>query len=302
MKQLMLMGNLAWSIGCYEPCKNGYGRAADNLCYPLADDPVAPCGDGYARNDDGDCVAVATESGAGTTGGTSGASETGGSGGSGSPDGSETGPSDASGGDGTGAASAGGGPPGGSADAGSGTGSVDGFGAASIKGVLNTSDSSGFSEGDEVLIQVWTGDMIDPETGWPLESAMDSPRETHVAGAAVTAVSIHFEFTVSDVPDSGEEVRITGHLTEDSVDWEDAPQGAYPADPGAWLLLTPGMTTEDLALVIDNGGEGGDIPPPPDGGTPDMGPPDGGTPDMGPPDGGTPDGEAPDTGSPGVGL
>ena len=25
-------------MGCQEPCKDGYGRAADDLCYPLADD------------------------------------------------------------------------------------------------------------------------------------------------------------------------------------------------------------------------------------------------------------------------
>ncbi len=312
MKHQMLTGFFLFFIGCHEPCKNGYGRAADNLCYPLADDPVAPCGDGYARDDEGDCVAVDGESSVSATGDGGSGTDAGGTSGSGASDasgstgGSETGTTGSADGGESGAASTGGEATGSAAGGGS-TGGGDGFGSATIKGVLNTSDSSGFSEGDNVLIQAWTGDMIDPESGWPLDAVLDDPRASQVAGAAVTAVSIHFEFIMSDVPESGEEIRLTGHLTEDPLEWEGSPRGAYPSDPGEWILVTPGTSVEDVILVIYTGEPTGDetIPPggDPPGGDPPGGDPPGGDPPGGDPPGGDPPGGDPtDTGSPGDDL
>ena len=257
MLHFLLATLLFTNLACHEPCKNGYGRAADKLCYPLADDPEAPCGDGMARTDEGVCVSVtdaddpyatAGATGGGSSGGTDGES----SGGSSEGTGGETGGTDASGGTGgTTGGEIGGGEIGGAADVGTTTGG-DASGAATLKGVLNTTDGVGFEEGDEVLIQAWTEDAIDPETGLPGEGT--APRATQFASAAVTAVSIHFEFIVTDVLEEGENIRLTAHLTDDPLDVEGAPMGVFPPDLAVWIRVLPGERTEDILIAIDNGG------------------------------------------------
>ena len=283
------------NLACHEPCKNGYGRAADNLCYRLADDPEAPCGDGMARTDEGVCVSVTDADDpyatAGATDGSgSGGTDGGSSGGSDEVAGDETGGIDASGdGSGTtttggeiGGGEIGGGEIGGGGGPGVGTTTGgDASGSATLKGVLNTSDGTGFAEGDEVLIQAWSEDTIDAETGWPADGA--SPRATQFAGAAVTAISIHFEFIVTDILEEGENLRLTAHLTDDPLDVESAPMGVYPLDPSSWVRVLPGERAEDINIVIDNGG---DVSAPPGGEPTDTGLPPldgGGDPDLGSP-------------------
>ena len=260
------------NLACHEPCKNGYGRAADNLCYRLADDPTAVCGEGMARDDEGVCVSVtdATDpySTAGATdGSSSGDTDGGASEGSDDGTGGEAGGTDASGGNGgatTSGGEIGGGEVGGSEIGGGTTTGGDASGAATLKGVLNTSDGSGFAEGDEVLIQAWTEDSIDPETDRPMIGG--APRATQFAGAAVTAISIHFEFIVTDIADEGENLKLTAHLTDDPLDVEGVPMGIYPLD--AWLTVLPGERVEDISLVIDTGG---DVSTPPGGDPVDTG-------------------------------
>ena len=277
------------AFACHEPCKNGYGRAADNLCYRLADEPAAPCGDGQARTDEGECVSVTDASDpyatAGATDGSDQSDTSGGtSGGTSGEDsgddtdgtaGGETGGAATSAGDGTDGGMGGG--VGGGGDIGTAVGGDTSTGFT-IQGFLNTSDGSGFVAGDEILIQAWTEETSDPETGLGMVGA--APRATRAASAAVTAVSIRFDLTVTDVLEEGEAIRLTAHLTDDPLDLEGAAVGIYPLDPLTWISVFPGEGIDDIILVIDNGG---DVSAPPDGepvdtGIPPMGGGDPGTP------------------------
>jgi hypothetical protein len=46
-----------WGLGCHAPCKDGYGRASDDLCYPLGE---PACGEGSGRDDEGECLPFTT--------------------------------------------------------------------------------------------------------------------------------------------------------------------------------------------------------------------------------------------------
>ena len=132
------------------------------------------------------------------------------------------------------------------------------------------------------MIQAWAEGATDTETGLPLEGA--APRATRVAGAAVTAISIHFEFTVTEISDEGENLRLTAHLTDDPLSIEGTPVGIYPLDLSRGIPTLPGDRVEDINIVIDDGGGGPPVGSPTDTGGPPIG--DGGPPigDGGPPE------------------
>ena len=284
MFHFLFVGFLLTNTACLEPCKNGYGRAADKLCYPLADDPEAECGEGMARTDEGECVSVTDSADATTTGGGTGGSS-GGTDDGATMGGGTTGSDDASGSTSGGTGSSDGTADGGSTDGGAGggttTGGADGE-STTVKGVLNTSDSAGFEEGDQVLIQAWSLGDVEEETGFPISGS--AARASQIAGAAVTAVSIHFEFVVTEVASTGEDVRFTAHLIDVPTEWEGTPVGVYPTDLSEWITLVPSILVDGVNIVIDTGdGDGTGTGPPPDGG----GPPDTGLPPL---DGGGPPG------------
>jgi hypothetical protein len=105
------------------------------------------------------------------------------------------------------------------------------------------------------LIQAWSEGSIDEETGEPLGDSL--ARASEVAGAAVTAISIHFEFAITEVPVEGEYIRLTAHIVEDLLVWEGEPMGIFPIDPIEWVIIVPGETLDGVNILIENGDDGG---------------------------------------------
>jgi hypothetical protein len=280
MKQAHVIGICLILLGCQEPCKDDYGRADDGLCYRLAGDPLAPCGEGMGRDDEGLCLPFGDDADTATIDdvdsdegdGSIDADEV-------SDDGADDADSDA----------------GTDADSSSPDGSAPEEGAT-VKGTLSTTNGLGFGAGDQVVLQAWTEATIDPETGWPIDDAMELASQ--ISNAAVIAMSIHYSFEMPAIPVGGTQVRLTAHLTDTPTEWEGSPSGGYPVAIDEWLSLVPGSTTEGVNISIDNGEAEPDSGPPAGGGgpvEPDEGPPV--EPDSGPPpDGGGP--VEPDEGPP----
>jgi len=272
MPKTYMIGIFFALMGCQEPCKEGYGRADDGLCYRLAEDPLAPCGDGMGRDDEGTCLPFGDEADTAITDDVDADAD---DGDGDFDDGTDDGAAD-------------------EADADAGTG--DGLGpddsapegGASVKGTISTTNGLGFDVGDQVVLQAWTEATIDPETGWPIADSIELASQ--IASSAVVAMSVHYSFEMPAIPVGGTLVRLTAHLTDTPTEWEGSPRVAYPEAIDEWLFLEPGSTTEGVDLRIDNGEAEPDSGPPPDGGgpvEPDEGPPV--EPDSGPPpDGGGP--------------
>ena len=269
MKCAYWVGIYVTVLGCHEPCKDGYGRAEDGLCYRLADDPLAPCGEGMGRNDEGECLPF------GDTTDTADIDDLDGADLDGADD-------DADAGDG------------GADDAGS-DGSSDPpgeetmDGSATIKGTISTTSGTGFLAGENVVLQAWNESAIDPETGWPYEDDTIAVA-TYVASAAISAMTIHYSFVVAPIStaSTGVSLRLTAHLADELTDLEGKPRGFYPTETDEWLTVINGATTEEISIIIDNGEPEPDVSgPAPDEGSPVDAPvePDSGPPvtDEGPP-------------------
>jgi hypothetical protein len=256
MSQIYAIGILLALMGCHEPCKDGYGRADDGLCYRLAGDPLAPCGDGMGRDDEGTCLPFGDEVDTAATDDVDGDE---GDGDLDADEGSDEGSDD---GEVDGGASA-------DTDA---DGSAP-EGGATVKGTLSTTNGLGFEAGDQVVLQAWTEATIDPETGWPIDDAMELA--SHVSSAAVVAMSIHYSFEMPAVPVGGTLVRLTAHFTDVPTEWEGSPRGGYPIAIDEWLSVSPGSTNDGVNITIDNGEAEPDSGPPASDGGPvsDEGPP-----------------------------
>ena len=196
--------------GCHEPCKEGYGRASDSLCYPLAD---RPCGEGYGRTDDGECTPI----GGSTTPETEADADADSDADSDLDVDADT---DAD------------------ADA-----DADGGGTSDpptgFDGRIDIASGIELDPGLSFVINAWTTDQVDPETGWPSGGEAFQSHEFSVVAGGIT---LNYTFPLNDVPEAGIDLRVTVDPVGTEPPWDRAlptvlpvaPDEAYGFQPGDW--------------------------------------------------------------------
>jgi hypothetical protein len=208
---------ITWGWGCHADCKDGYGRASDDLCYPLGE---PSCGEGRGRDDEGECrpfTTSETDTGINTDADADTDADT-------------------------------------DADADADTDADTDADADPIadttgfEGHISMGDGSEMSAGENIVIIAWAAEDTDPETGLALDGA--SPLQVENVSVLDQSLNIIYLFTLEAFSEPELDLRVTAHKAEGISSIEGAPTGTAPSDPSASLTLSSGTWIEGVNIVL----------------------------------------------------